>query len=58
MAPSKVSQFFKRTESNNSAKCLIFDFELMNNGSISPLWTHYNAWHKKGKHTLQSTRKR
>ncbi|KAL4130708.1 hypothetical protein QTP88_008106 [Uroleucon formosanum] len=57
MAPSKVWQFFKRTESNNSAKCLICDFELMTNGSTSPLWTHYNAWHKKEKHTLKSTRK-
>ncbi|KAL5245859.1 hypothetical protein ACI65C_013267 [Semiaphis heraclei] len=58
MAPSKVWQFFKRTESNKSAKCLICDFELMTNGSTSPLRTHYNAWHKKEKHTLKSTRKR
>lgn len=57
MAPSKVWQFFKRTEGNNSVKCLICEVELMNNGSTSPLWTHYNAWHKE-KHALQSTTKR
>lgn len=51
MARSKIWQYFKRNKSNESAKCLICDFELMNNGSTSSLWTHFNAWHKNENNT-------
>lgn len=58
MDPSKVWQYFKCNESNDFVKCLICDYELMNDGSTSPLWTHYNTWHRKEKNTSQSNDER